>query len=348
MLPGNVDDWPTPRRRGRVVVTVAALLVLVSGIGVGAYRLAATQAAPPSLVAPAPPAETPDPPLAARVPPPAPAPPLDANAPPLDANAPPGDANAPPLDALAPSLDEVPTPGAVPTPNEGGQPELNITGLLGNQPVSQNWAGYAATDGGYTAVSATWTLPDIAISIAAGTDATWVGIGGVRSRDLIQAGTDRAVTNSKTHLEAWIELLPQPSRPVPLELKPGDSIQVSITQQGPENWLIAFNNVTTGQSYQVTEHYASSLTSVEWVEEAPSVGRGRQLPLDDFGTLQFTAASAIHNDEVVNVVQSGAHAITMITPGGLSLVETSRLDTSGGSFSVRRTSVPSPAPRRRS
>src|SRR5438034_237941 len=92
--------------------------------------------------------------------------------------------------------------------------------------------------------------------------AAWVGIGGVRSRDLIQAGTQRIVLdNGATQDEAWLELLPRAPETVPLKLGPANTIRVSIDQQGPELWLIAFNNITSGQTYQVTKHYASSLTS---------------------------------------------------------------------------------------
>ncbi len=65
-----------------------------------------------------------------------------------------------------------------------------------------------------------------------------------------------------TRVEAWVEILPRPSDTLPLAIGPGDSIEVSITQQGPETWLIGFANTSSGLSYQVTEHYASSSTSV--------------------------------------------------------------------------------------
>jgi hypothetical protein len=227
-------------------------------------------------------------------------------------------------------------------PDDPSQPAL-VTELLGNQPVSQNWSGYAATAGDYTAVSATWTVSEVSAVSSAGVDAAWVGIGGVRSHDLIQAGTQRTVSpRGVTQHEAWIELLPQPSQMVPLKISAGDSVSVSITQQGPETWLIALTNTTSGEAYEVTKHYASSLSSAEWVEEAPSAGRGGPLPLDDFGTLTFTRASAVRDDETVNIVQAGAHAITMITPGGAHLVEPSGPGVDGDSFSVTRTATPSP------
>ncbi|MGZ7039324.1 MAG: hypothetical protein ACXVJO_14210, partial [Thermoanaerobaculia bacterium] len=49
-----------------------------------------------------------------------------------------------------------------------------------------------------------------------------------------------------------------------MKVGPGDTIHVAIDQQGPETWLIAFTNLTSGQTYQVTRKYASSLSSVEW------------------------------------------------------------------------------------
>jgi hypothetical protein len=241
------------------------------------------------------------------------------------------------------SLDEASSPSPSVDPNA---PELVVTGMLGNQPESQNWAGYAATEGSYTGVSATWTVPDIGLASPAGIDAAWVGIGGMRSRDLIQAGTQRTVLdNGATQQEAWVELLPRASETVPLRVGPGNTIRVAIDQQGPETWLIAFTNISSGQTYQVTKHYASSLSSAEWIEEAPSAGRQRVLPLDNFGTVRFSQASVIRDTEALNISQSGAHAITMITPNGRHLVEPSALGADGESFSVTRTSIPSPTPR---
>src|SRR5438128_1026718 len=60
---------------------------------------------------------------------------------------------------------------------------------------SRNWAGYVATGSNYTAVRGTWVVPTVSSS-RIGIDATWVGIGGVRSQDLIQSGTQATVTRA--------------------------------------------------------------------------------------------------------------------------------------------------------
>src|SRR5579862_7331722 len=67
------------------------------------------------------------------------------------------------------------------------------TPLVWHSDDSRNWAGYAAGGGSFTGVTATWTIPQ---SSGSGVDATWVGIGGLQTRDLIQAGTQGTVTRS--------------------------------------------------------------------------------------------------------------------------------------------------------
>jgi hypothetical protein len=210
-----------------------------------------------------------------------------------------------------------------------------------SQNTSHNWSGYAATGGSYTAVTGTWSVPQFAADGTAGIDAAWVGIGGVRSRDLIQAGTQQTVSGSgRTQYEAWVEMLPRSSRPVPLQVHPGDSVTVNISEQSPDQWLIHFSNNTTGQSYDTTQTYTSSHSSAEWVEEAPSAGRGGVLPLDNFGTIQFSNASAVKNGQTVNVANSGARAITMVGNNDQALAVPSSLGGDGASFSVARTDAP--------
>ncbi len=236
-----------------------------------------------------------------------------------------------------------PETSPAPTPSTPQPPAVNVPAGSGR---SRNWSGYAATGGTFTAVSGTWTVPQPTGSRATASGATWVGIGGVRSRDLIQAGTEENVLGSgQVRYSAWIETLPQPSHRVPLRVNPGDSVTVTISQQTDGRWLISMKNNTTGQSYQTTEQYNSSLSSAEWIEEAPSGGR-RVLPLENFGTVQFTAASATKDGKKVNLTQAGARPITMIDGNGNALAVPSTLGSDGASFSITRTagnpSVPTP------
>ncbi len=211
-------------------------------------------------------------------------------------------------------------------------------GPSSSQAASQNWSGYAATEGTFTGVSATWNVPPFVADAVGGIDATWVGIGGVRSPDLIQAGTDETVSgNGATRYQAWVEALPQSSHPVPFSIHPGDSVSVSISQQADSTWLIGFTNNTTGQAYQLTGQYASSLSSAEWIEEAPSARRGGVLPLGNFGTIAFSQASAVKDGRTATVAGAGARAITMVGSTGHAVVAPSGLGPDGASFNVSQT-----------
>jgi hypothetical protein len=240
------------------------------------------------------------------------------------------------------------TPPAVsPTPQQ--RPVPAVPGAADDN-TSRNWSGYAATVGHFTAVSGTWTVPEFTPDGAFGIDATWVGIGGVHTRDLIQAGTEQTVTGSgRSQYGAWVETLPQASRPIPLSVHPGDSVSVSITEQSLNNWLIQFVNHTTGETYQETQRYTSSHSSAEWVEEAPSAARGGILPLSNFGLVEFSAGTAVKDGQTVTIADAGADPITMLTRNGQPLAVPSPLGEDGASFSVARTDAPAnqAGPRRR-
>jgi len=226
-------------------------------------------------------------------------------------------------------------PGQPTQPGQPGQPTQPR--VPPSRDVSANWSGYASTGGSYSAVSGTWTVPQFAPDSPAGADATWVGIGGVSSRDLIQAGTQQTVSGSgSTQYQAWVETLPQASHPVPLAVNPGDSISISITQspQAQDQWQVNFTNNTSGQTFQVTEHYTSTMSSAEWIEEAPSAARGRQIPLDNFGSIAFSEGSAVKDGKSVSIADSGAQPITMVARGTHQTARPSSLGTDGASFTI--------------
>ncbi len=222
-----------------------------------------------------------------------------------------------------------------------GTPAPNPTPAIGSE-ASENWAGYIASGGSFTAVSGTWTVPNVDASAADGADATWIGIGGVTSTDLIQAGTDAIVQNGQVTYAALLETLPESSQTVPLTINPGDTVSVSITQQSQGSWQIVIRDDTTSQSYQTTEQYQSQLSSAEWIEESPSTGRQLLLPLDSFGSITFTDCTAVQDGESRTIGQMNVESVTLQTSRGQPLVTTSELGSDGASFTVTRTDVPAP------
>lgn len=223
------------------------------------------------------------------------------------------------------------------SPSSPGSSTIPVTSL--NQ--SQNWAGYAATGGTFTSVSGTWTVPTVSTATSPAANATWVGIGGVTSTDLIQAGTQAIVQGGQVTYAAWIETLPQSSHDVTLTVSPGDKVSVSITQQSTGNWQVTIKDLTTGKSYQTSVYYQSSLSSAEWIEESPTAGR-QQVPLDNFGKVSFTGATTVENGQTRSIQQANGQQITMSAGYGQALAQTSTLGSSGSSFTVTRTNVVAP------
>jgi Peptidase A4 family len=237
-----------------------------------------------------------------------------------------------------------PAPGQAPgttRPSTPQSPSPRPSITTPSQDTSHNWSGYAAAEGKYTSVSGTWTIPQVSSSGTPGVGATWVGIGGVNSRDLIQAGTQETDGGSgRVQYSAWVETLPQVSQPVPFVVRPGDSITVSIAELSNNNWSIDFKNNTTGKTYHTTRRYTSSHSSAEWVVEAPSSYNGI-LPLDNFGNVSFTDATATQNGQSVNLSQMHAQPITMLGSSGQKLAVPSTIGGDGSSFSVARTEAAS-------
>jgi len=201
--------------------------------------------------------------------------------------------------------------------------------------TSSNWSGYVATGGKFTSVTGTWIVPTVTGGTA-GADATWVGIGGIDTRDLIQAGTQATVNGGDVEYEAWIEMLPASSRPVFVTVNAGDSVTVTVTQKSAGEWTIFIKNNTNGGKYSTTVQYTSSNASAEWVQEAPSAGRGT-IPLDDFGTLEFSGATAVRDGTTLGLTDLGAQAITMINGLRQPLASPSVVGADGQSFTVTRT-----------
>ena len=210
----------------------------------------------------------------------------------------------------------------------------------GVRSTSRNWSGYVSTGGtSYTSVSGTWVIakPDANV---AGIDATWVGIGGANTTDLIQAGTEATVNGDGTvSYDAWTETLPQSTRTITLAVNAGDTVSVTISEQSAGLWVVDMKNITTGGTFSTTIRYNSSKSSAEWIEEAPSVGRGIA-PLDNFGTVKFTAGSVTVDGKKQNIAGANGKAVTMADAANQPLAIPSALGTDGSSFSVNRTSNP--------
>jgi len=231
------------------------------------------------------------------------------------------------------ALQKAPTFTVSEVPNT---PQAPISSLAPD--LSYNWAGYAATNGKFTAVRGTWIVPSVSMNTDSTTaDAIWVGIGGVVSSDLIQTGT-QAITMPSGNIvyQAWYEKLPSSSQIIPMDIKPGDSITALVSQVQTGVWNISLTDNTTNQNFNINTSYNSSLSSAEWMVEAPSTLFGL-LPLDQFQPFDFSNSQTTMNDATISLQQSGAKSISMVNTFGQTLASPSQVGSDGGSFSLIRT-----------
>jgi hypothetical protein len=213
---------------------------------------------------------------------------------------------------------------------------------------SKNWAGYEMTGGTYTSVTGSWIVASSTpANSTVSADATWVGIGGTggtSTDDLIQAGTQVVFIHGKPQYVAWYETLPSSQQILPLSVTPGDSVTVTISETSPNAWQITFANHTTGTTTQTKLPYVSNHASAEWIVERPLAITGETtgyLPLNNFGTLNFTNASAQTNGTKILVTDSSADQIIMSIAN--STISAAPSAAANGAFSISYLTQPETA-----
>jgi hypothetical protein len=215
----------------------------------------------------------------------------------------------------------------------------------GGTVTSLNWAGYAVTPSApaITSVTSTFIVPSAGL-LPPGFAATWTGIGGFSTTDLIQAGVGEQSLPSLPLIGdqyfPWYELLPGAEVQLTgcagdanCTVAPGDSIAIIITQVATNTWAIAFANSTRNWTWTQAVPYNSSKSSAEWIVEAPSVE-----------ALQTTVAPlSIVNMGPVNRYTEGGSTYTIaqgnptrivLSPGIFNEATPSTLAADGQSFRV--------------
>lgn len=197
---------------------------------------------------------------------------------------------------------------------------------------SANWAGYVVGGSSsatrYKSVSGSWVAPTAKCTSGQGYSSFWVGLGGAgsdssSSTSLEQAGTeaDCNADGSATY-SAWYELVPAPPVKVDMAVHPGDRVTSKVTVDGSSVTIQLFN-ATTGGSFEKTLQASNpDVSSAEWIAEAPStcsqgVSDCSPLPLADFGTAQFSGASATTTDGHTGSISDSAWqtAAVQLSPG---------------------------------
>lgn len=197
------------------------------------------------------------------------------------------------------SIAHIPSFRSLPAQITGVAPPSGVR--PGSGYMSTNWGGYVqcqlmqsgscVNPGGgnnITAVSGSWIVNSLA-STSTSTEyaASWVGIGGWGTSDLVQEGIiGEATSTGATYYEAWWEMLPAFSNPVFLSPDPtisaGDQVYASVEYGGLNSggyqlWQFTIEDETTASSWTGTEVcgstcYGSSFSTADWIQESPEVG----------------------------------------------------------------------------
>jgi Peptidase A4 family len=216
-------------------------------------------------------------------------------------------------------------------PMMGGGTTVNAPTSAAAEVASQNWAGYAVTGapGSFTSVSASWAQPAVNCGPAGTFSAFWAGLDGDGTQTVEQTGTEADCSGGAPTYQGWYEVFPNAPVFYPSPVQPGDAMSASVTSAGNGVFTLTLSDATQGWT-QTTQQTAAAaqLGSAEVIAEAPS--QATVLPLADFGTVNFTAAT-VDNAPIGGtanlselVMQSGSGA-DLATPSGL---------TGGNAFSV--------------
>ena len=169
------------------------------------------------------------------------------------------------------------------------------------QSFSSFWVGLGGSDASAssTSDSGSWSDPS---AMSGSGSASGSGSDSSSATSLEQAGTEADCNASgSASYSAWYELVPSAPVKVGMAVHPGDHITSKVTVDGG-NVTIQLNNSTTGGSFEKTLQVSGAdVSSAEWIAEAPStcsqgVSDCTPLSLADFGTAQFSGASATTTD----------------------------------------------------
>ncbi len=206
---------------------------------------------------------------------------------------------------------------------------------------STNWSGYAVTgpSGSVSDAKGSWTVPAIQGSCPSTNQYSsfWVGIDGFSSGTVEQTGTDSDCQNGAPTYYAWYEFYPHPAFLINgLTITPGDHITAEASFSG-RSFTVTITDTTTGHSFSTSARvHSAQRSSAEWIAEAPS-SSGGILPLADFGTVSFSACTAMVSGTsgTIGSFGSSVQVITMVSNSGAVKAQPSSLSGSGGdSFSV--------------
>ena len=194
-----------------------------------------------------------------------------------------------------------------------------------------------------TAVTSTFTVPSAGL-LPPGFAATWAGIGGYATTDLVQAGVAEQSLPSLPLIGdqyfPWYELLPGAEVQLTgcagdsnCTVAPGDSMAIIISQVATNTWAIAFANSTRHWTWTQAFPYKSSKSSAEWIVEAPSV-ESLQTIVAPLSTVNMGPVNTFTEGGSTFTIAQGNPTKILLSPGPFNEATPSALTANGQSFRV--------------
>jgi hypothetical protein len=202
--------------------------------------------------------------------------------------------------------------------------------------TSSNWSGYAATgpSGQFTSVSSSWVQPTGNCSSGNQYAAFWVGLDGYSSSTVEQTGSEVDCAGRTPHYYGWYEMYPGASSDYANPVSAGDHFTASVTYLGSNQFRLILSDTTKNWTQTQTETLAGAArSSAEVIAEAPCCTvRGGILPLTNFGTVNFTGATA------ATTTNTGGASLFTYNPVEITMPDVSVSSLSNaGNFSVKYT-----------
>jgi hypothetical protein len=226
------------------------------------------------------------------------------------------------------------------------------------QTSSTNWSGYANIQDTYSTVSGSWTEPSVTCAApstgllglfgggSASYSSFWVGIDGYTSSSVEQTGTSAdCLSSGQPSYYAWYEMFPAGETSLSTTqypVSPGDVMTGSVTSTSSSSFTMKLIDGPLSSpkwTFTLTVNGSQSLarSSAEWVAEAPSsctILFCSALPLANFGTVNFTGASATNTSGRTGAIPAFTDAEITMQSNGTVKAQPGPLNSTGTGFSV--------------
>jgi hypothetical protein len=147
---------------------------------------------------------------------------------------------------------------------------LGPAGAASATTYAGDWYGYAVTGATYTSTTADWTVPTVSCTTSGTYVAIWTGLDGYSSDTAEQIGAEVYCAGTTAEYYGWYELYPADPVEFSKTLKPGDSLQASVTYKSPD-FTLTLRDVTQGWTQTATKAVSGAArSSAETVVQVPS------------------------------------------------------------------------------